>query len=140
MPMRPKQLLEACEEILKSFDPRVCTVDAHIEEKLGDCSSEVRRLRVAAQCLRRVRANSTPGITLLTVLHPPSLSPPYQDAHPDQIFIQQVFYGCVRYKKAVKVRTAAALPTLHAAASSSRPAIARLPLSLNHAARTSLSL
>ena len=26
-----------------------------------------------------------------------------QDAHPDQIFIQQVFYGCVRYKKVVKV-------------------------------------
>ena len=73
MPMRPKQLLEACEEILKSFDPRICTVDAHVEEKLGDCSSEVRRLRVAAVRSGGVLAKSTPGIALLTVLHPCSL-------------------------------------------------------------------
>ena len=60
-----------------------------------------------------------------------------QGADSDKVFMKQVFYGCVRYKKAVKVRTAAAHPTFHAAASSSRPAIARLPLSLNHTARTS---
>lgn len=33
-----------------------------------------------------------------------------QDADPDAMFVQQVFYGCVRYKKFLKVRGGGELP------------------------------
>ena len=127
MPMRPKQLLEACEEILKSFDPRICTVDAHVEEKLGDCSSEVRRLRVAAVRSGGVRANSTPGIALLTVL-PPRPALLHLIRMPTRTRYSYSRCSTVVYatRRPSRCAPAAALPTLHAAASSSRPAIALL--------------
>ena len=142
MPMRPKQLLEACEEILKSFDPRICTVDAHVEEKLGDCSSEVRRLRVAAAVRSGgVRANSTPGIALLTVLHPRSL--PHITRMPIQtkysysrcstaVYATRRPSRCAPLPRSLAPRCRFIKPPGHCSTVA--------PLSLNHAARTSLSL
>lgn len=58
-------MLAACEEIIKSFNPVVATIDAHSLEHLGDVDAK--------------------------------------GADPDKVFMKQVFYGCVRYKKPLKV-------------------------------------
>ena len=62
--MTPKELLKACESVMKSFNPQVTTVDSHSKEKLGIAEGP--------------------------------------NAEPAKVFIKQVFYGCVRYKHALK--------------------------------------
>ncbi len=62
--MTPKELLKACESVMKSFNPQVTTVDSHSKEKLGVAEGP--------------------------------------NAEPAKVFIKQVFYGCVRYKLALK--------------------------------------
>ena len=63
--MKRGALLAACEEIIKSFNPTVTTIDAHALDRVGDVD--------------------------------------VKGADPDKVFIKQVFYGCVRYKKPLKV-------------------------------------
>jgi len=63
--MKRGALLAACEEIIKTFNPTVATIDAHALEHLGDVDAK--------------------------------------GADSDKVFMKQVFYGCVRYKKPLKV-------------------------------------
>jgi hypothetical protein len=63
--MKKAALVKACEDLIKSFDPKRVTLDSHADEVLGDCES------------------------------------PEADAQ--NVFIKQVFYGCVRNKPALKV-------------------------------------
>jgi hypothetical protein len=63
--MTPKELLEACESVMKSFNPQTTTVDSHTKDILGIAEGA--------------------------------------NAEPSKVFIKQVFYGCVRYKDALKI-------------------------------------
>ena len=62
--MDPTELISACEEMVRTFNPIVTTVDSHAAEYIK---------------LKRVG-----------------------DAD-DKLFLEQVLYGCVRYKKMLKV-------------------------------------
>lgn len=37
--MRKAALIQACEEVIKSFNPKRVTLDSHANEVLGDCES-----------------------------------------------------------------------------------------------------
>ena len=62
--MDPTELISACEEMVRTFNPVVTTVDSH-----------------AAEYIAQKRVGD-------------------QD---DQRFLEQVLYGCVRYKKMLKI-------------------------------------
>ena len=77
--MKKKLLLKACEDIIKTFNPKVMTLDSHAEAALGDVDgSALPALRNHARDKMEADANC--------------------------VFIKQVFYGCVRNKEALKVR------------------------------------
>lgn len=37
--MKKAALIKACEEVIKSFNPKKVTLDSHADEVLGDCES-----------------------------------------------------------------------------------------------------
>lgn len=87
-PEAAQALLRWAEEVIKTYNPVTSSVDTHAHEMLGDTEHEVRQ-----------RPQSPPAPAALTGR--PACP---QDADPDAVFVQQVFYGCVRYKKFLKVR------------------------------------
>lgn len=68
--------------MIKSFDPTITTVDAHIYDQLGIEASK--------------RATSETSSTTTRVVSGVITA--------DKLFIQQIFYGCIRYKDFLKVR------------------------------------
>ncbi len=95
--MSPNALIELCENVLKTFNPLRGTLDSHAEAELGPACGHGGNSS-SSSTLDKEEGKSVGG----------SLSGK-QDARKmedmsanDRVFVKQVLYGCVRYKKALK--------------------------------------
>ncbi len=104
--MEAGPLVSKAVHVIKTFNPALGTMDSHIRDTLGEFDDV--RSRVAGHELRHeLSVISRRSYLLGCWVHscePCRVPCSFAQSDRDKTFIQQVFYGCLRYNKVLKVR------------------------------------
>ena len=92
------ELLNYCQDAIAQFKPSLTTIDAHIDDVLN-----THKVCRHATEDRSCRMNGCSGMLVSSLGRLNAVCPKQIQDENERLFIQQITYGCVRYKKMCKV-------------------------------------